>query len=69
MKTNTMKWKKLLLIITFWIAVEIVLNILGIDDLTDCVEYIFTQKNSVVIVWHSMNQSLQNNGTSSVTLS
>ena len=37
------RWQKLLLIVTFWLATEICFNWLGIDDLADYSEFIFKQ--------------------------
>ncbi len=35
------RWQKLLLTATFWLATEICFNFLGIDDLADYGEFIF----------------------------
>ncbi|MBE9215776.1 hypothetical protein IQ247_24440 [Plectonema cf. radiosum LEGE 06105] len=39
------RWQKLLVKICFWLATEIVLNLIGIDDLADYSEFIFENKN------------------------
>ncbi len=49
------RWKKLLVKIIVWLVVEILLTILGIDDLADYSEFIGEKKNILVISsgWHS----------------
>lgn len=42
------RWKKLLITITLWVATEIWLNLLGIDDLADYSEFIFAQHLTVL---------------------
>lgn len=42
------RWQKLLVKISFWLAAEISLNLLGIDDLADYSEFIFEHKNFIV---------------------
>ena len=37
-------WKKTLLRITFWLSVEIVLNLLQLDTLSDYSEFVFERK-------------------------
>lgn len=39
------RWRKLFVKISFWLASEIVLNFLGIDDLADYSEFIFENKH------------------------
>ena len=39
------RWQKLLVKISFWLATEIVLNMVGIDDLADYSEFIYEHKN------------------------
>lgn len=39
------RWQKLLVKTFFWLATEIVLNLIGIDDLADYSEFIFENKN------------------------
>ncbi len=41
-------WQKLLVKISFWLAAEIFLNLLGIDDLADYSEFIFEHKNFII---------------------
>ena len=41
-----MQWKKLLVRIVFWLSMEIVLSLLGLDDIADYSEFIF-EKNHV----------------------
>jgi hypothetical protein len=38
------KWQKLLVKATIWLAAEITLNLLGIDDLADYTEFVERQK-------------------------
>lgn len=42
------RWQKLLLTITFWLATEICFNFLGIDDLADYSEFVFKQQVIVI---------------------
>lgn len=46
-QTNV-KWKKLLVRVSFWLVTEILFNCVGLDDLADYSEFIF-ERNSVVI--------------------
>ncbi|MDJ0532955.1 MAG: hypothetical protein QNJ70_10755 [Xenococcaceae cyanobacterium MO_207.B15] len=39
-------WHKLLLKLTIWLVLEIVLNLMGIDNIVDYSEYIFTHNNT-----------------------
>ena len=41
------RWKKLLLKTTFWVATEICFNLIGIDDLVDYSEFVFGQQEVV----------------------
>jgi hypothetical protein len=36
-----LRWKKLLVLIPFWLATEIWFNLLGIDELADYSEFIY----------------------------
>ena len=45
MKTQ---WKKLLVKTTVWLAAEIILNLLGLDNLADYSEFIYEQEVMVV---------------------
>lgn len=38
------RWKRLMLEITVWLVAEIVLNLLGLDNLADYSEFIFQSK-------------------------
>ena len=38
------RWKRLVLEITVWLVAEIVLNLLGLDNLADYSEFIFQSK-------------------------
>jgi hypothetical protein len=40
------RWQKLLLTVTFWLATEICFNIIGIDDVADYSEFVSNQKVS-----------------------
>lgn len=37
-------WKKFIVRVSFWLAAEILLNVIGIDDLADYSEYHFEHK-------------------------
>ncbi|MGK7916304.1 MAG: hypothetical protein AB4038_12315 [Prochloraceae cyanobacterium] len=43
------QWKKELAKITVWLAAEILLNFLGLDDLADYSEFIF-ERNAIVFL-------------------
>lgn len=38
------RWRKLLVKISFWLATELILNSIGIDDLADYSEFIYENK-------------------------
>ncbi|EAZ90945.1 hypothetical protein [Crocosphaera chwakensis] len=40
-------WKKLFLQTSIWIASEILLNLIGLDNLADYSEFIFKQKETI----------------------
>ncbi|GAB4188072.1 MAG: hypothetical protein Fur006_28310 [Coleofasciculaceae cyanobacterium] len=44
MKTQ---WKKIWIKATFWLATELVLNLLGLDNLADYSEFIFEQEVAI----------------------
>ena len=44
------RWQKLLLTATFWLATEIWFNFLGIDDLVDYSEFIFERPEIVLLL-------------------
>ncbi|AFY58444.1 hypothetical protein Riv7116_6088 [Rivularia sp. PCC 7116] len=39
------RWQKLLVKTSFWLATEIILNLIGIDDLADYSEFVYENKN------------------------
>ncbi|MEA5594648.1 hypothetical protein [Rivularia sp. UHCC 0363] len=39
------RWQKLLVKTSFWLATEIILNLVGIDDLADYSEFVYENKN------------------------
>jgi len=41
------EWKRRLTEIAIWLIAEIILNLLGIDNLVDCSEFIFKRKGVV----------------------
>ena len=43
------RWRKLLLKLTIWLVVEIVLNLMGLDDMADCSEFLFTHSNTATV--------------------
>ncbi|GAB4241947.1 MAG: hypothetical protein Kow0049_30950 [Stanieria sp.] len=42
-------WQKLLIKIFFWLVAEIILNLIGIDNLADYSEFIFAPKTMIQI--------------------
>lgn len=42
-------WKKLLIKTTVWLAAEILLNLLGLDNIADYSEFIYEQEVTVLI--------------------
>ncbi len=41
-------WKKLVFDLSFWLIAEVVLNIIGIDDLADYNEFLLGQKSGTL---------------------
>ncbi len=41
-------WQKILIQFTFWLIIEILLNLLGLDSLADYSEFVFEQKTIAV---------------------
>ncbi|MEM9923403.1 MAG: hypothetical protein AAF915_06595 [Cyanobacteria bacterium P01_D01_bin.50] len=39
------RWQKLLVKMSFWLATEIILNLVGMDDLADYSEFVYENKN------------------------
>ena len=46
------RWQKLLVKLSFWLAAEIFLNLLGIDDLADYGEFIYENKDFSAKIEH-----------------
>jgi hypothetical protein len=44
MKTE---WKKRWVKVTIWLAIEVILNLLGLDNLADYSEFIFEQETAI----------------------
>ena len=42
-------YHELLLKLTIWLAVEIVLNLMGLDDMADYSEFVFTHRNTATV--------------------
>ena len=42
------QWQKTLIQISFWLIIEILLNLLGLDNLADYSEFVFDQKTRTV---------------------
>lgn len=42
------QWQKTLIQISFWLILEILLNLLGLDNLADYSEFVFDQKTITV---------------------
>ncbi len=47
------QWKKLLAKIIVWLAAEILLNFLGLDNLADYSEFLFVRHCTDVVVFNS----------------
>jgi len=45
--TTALNWQKLLITLLIWFGLELFLNCLGIDDLIDCTEFLFTKEHIV----------------------
>lgn len=45
----SVKWRKLLLRGSIWLALEITLNCVGIDDIADYSEYIFERNQTALL--------------------
>jgi len=45
--TTGLNWQKLLITLLIWFGLELFLNCLGIDDLIDCTEFLFTKEHIV----------------------
>ncbi len=43
------RWRKLLLKLTIWLVIEIVLNLMGLDDIADYSEFLFTHSNTATV--------------------
>lgn len=41
---HQINWQKLLITLLIWLGLEICLNLLGIDDLIDCTEFLFEKE-------------------------
>ncbi len=44
-------WKALLIRTTVWLAAEVMLSIIGLDDLADYSEYLFEGRHTNVAEW------------------
>ena len=42
----SVQWHKLLSQLVIWLALEIILNLMGLDDMADYSEFIFTYTNT-----------------------
>ena len=42
---KSQQWQKLFFKLMFWLVLEILLNIIGLDDIADYSEFIFSQGN------------------------
>jgi hypothetical protein len=49
MKTKPTQWKKILVRTSLWLATEVVLNFVGLDNLADYSEFVF-ERNAIVLV-------------------
>lgn len=43
------QWKKVWVKVTFWLVTEIILNLLGLDNLADYSEFIFEKEMAIAI--------------------
>ncbi|MEM7727079.1 MAG: hypothetical protein AAF208_12010 [Cyanobacteria bacterium P01_A01_bin.45] len=46
---KTARWKKLLCDISIWLIAEIILNLMGIDDLADYSEFLLGNKSTPLL--------------------
>jgi hypothetical protein len=49
MKTQQTQWKQIIIRTSLWLATEIVLNFVGLDNLADYSEFVF-ERNAIVFV-------------------
>jgi hypothetical protein len=47
MKTKQTQWKKILVRTSLWLAAEIVLNFVGLDNLADYSEFVFEKSETI----------------------
>ena len=47
---QSIRWRLLCRQAIFWIAAELALNIVGLDNLIDCIEYLLTRQKQAAIV-------------------
>ena len=51
-------YHELLLKLTIWLVVEIVLNLMGLDDMADYSEFVFTNRNTATVSLNSYVTSI-----------
>ena len=44
----SVQWHRLLSQLTIWLVVEIILNLMGLDDVADYSEFVFTYSNTAI---------------------
>lgn len=44
-----MQWQRILVKATFWLVTEIILNLLGLDNLADYSEFLFEQEVAIAL--------------------
>ena len=48
---HTVRWRHLGRHFVFWLSAEILLGLVGLDDLADCVEYLITRQRLAMVVY------------------
>lgn len=49
MKIKQIQWKKFLVKISLWLATEIILNFVGLDNLADYSEFVF-ERDAIIVI-------------------
>ena len=59
---QSIRWGLLCRQAIFWVFVELMLNVIGLDNLVDCIEYLLTrQKQAAIVQSIYLDGSIQNN--------
>lgn len=51
-------WKKLTLKVTLWLAAEVAFNLVGLDNIADYTEFVFSRQGSLTTVNSTTNPPL-----------